>query len=125
MRLRRPDEESGLFVRGEVTAQLDLLPTKHANYTNVRNRHMTFLCWKKSLRVLGVFRGPISLPGRPPYPLNRQKEGTMSVLIYPEESYAIVGSCFEVYKSLGCGFLEAVYQECLDIEFGYRQIRSE
>ena len=46
----------------------------------------------------------------------------MSVLIYPEESYAIVGSCFEVYKSLGCGFLEAVYQECLDIEFGSRQI---
>ena len=27
------------------------------------------------------------------------------------------GSCFEVYRELGCGFLEAVYQECLEIEF--------
>jgi GxxExxY protein len=38
-------------------------------------------------------------------------------LIYPEETYAIRGACFEVYKEKGCGFVEAVYQECLEIEF--------
>jgi GxxExxY protein len=38
-------------------------------------------------------------------------------VIYKEESYRIMGACFEVYKEKGCGFLEAVYQECLQIEF--------
>ena len=38
-------------------------------------------------------------------------------LIYEEESYAIKGACMEVYKNLGNGFLELVYQECLEIEF--------
>lgn len=37
-------------------------------------------------------------------------------LIYGSESYAIRGACFEVYKEKGCGFLEAVYQECLELE---------
>jgi len=37
-------------------------------------------------------------------------------LIYKEESYKILGACFEVYKERGCGLLEAVYQECLEIE---------
>lgn len=37
-------------------------------------------------------------------------------LVYEEESYKILGACFEVYKDKGCGFLEAVYQECLEIE---------
>ncbi len=40
----------------------------------------------------------------------------MSDIIYAEESYRIMGACFEVYKEKGCGFLEAVYQECLDLE---------
>src|SRR5436309_504509 len=40
----------------------------------------------------------------------------MSELLYPQESYAIVGACFNVYNEMGCGFLEAVYQECLVIE---------
>lgn len=43
-------------------------------------------------------------------------------LIYREESYAIMGACFEVYKEKGCGFLEAVYQECLELEFADRGI---
>ncbi len=34
-------------------------------------------------------------------------------IIYREESYQIVGACFEVYTEKGNGFLEAVYQECL------------
>jgi GxxExxY protein len=43
-------------------------------------------------------------------------------LIYEEESFAIRGACFEVYKEKGCGFLESVYQECLEIEFEMRGI---
>jgi len=42
----------------------------------------------------------------------------MSEIIYREESYKIMGACFEVYKEKGCGFLEAVYQECLELELG-------
>ena len=38
-------------------------------------------------------------------------------LIYKEESYAIIGACFGVYKDKGWGFLEPVYHECLEIEF--------
>lgn len=38
-------------------------------------------------------------------------------LIYPDESFAIRGAIFEVYRVMGCGFLEAVYQECLEKEF--------
>jgi GxxExxY protein len=41
----------------------------------------------------------------------------MAELIYKDESYRIMGACFEVYKEMGCGFLEAVYQECLEMEF--------
>src|SRR5206468_6434289 len=37
-------------------------------------------------------------------------------LIFKEESYKIIGACFEVYREKGCGFLEAVYQECMEIE---------
>ena len=37
-------------------------------------------------------------------------------IVYKEESYRILGACFEVYKEMGCGFLEAVYQECLEME---------
>jgi len=35
---------------------------------------------------------------------------------HKEQTYKILGACFEVYKEKGCGFLEAVYQECLEIE---------
>jgi GxxExxY protein len=38
-------------------------------------------------------------------------------LLYEEESYRVIGACFEVYKEKGPGFLEPVYQECLAIEF--------
>ena len=33
-----------------------------------------------------------------------------------------MGACFEVYNRMGRGFLEAVYQECLEIEFAERGI---
>ena len=41
----------------------------------------------------------------------------MSNLLYKKESYNIIGACLEVHKRLGFGFLEAVYQEALSIEF--------
>ena len=37
-------------------------------------------------------------------------------LLFKEESYLIIGACFEVYREKGCGFLEPVYQECMEIE---------
>jgi GxxExxY protein len=47
----------------------------------------------------------------------------MSTIIYPELSYQIMGACFEVYKDKGCGFLEAVYQECLELELADQGIQ--
>lgn len=44
----------------------------------------------------------------------------MSKLMLEKETYEILGACFEVYKEKGCGFLEEVYQECLEIEFELR-----
>ena len=49
----------------------------------------------------------------------------MTKLLYSEESYAILGASFHVYKTMGCGFLESVYQECLEIEFDHRDIPYE
>jgi GxxExxY protein len=46
----------------------------------------------------------------------------MTEIIYKNESYAIMGACFEVYNAKGCGFLEPVYQECLAIEFEHQRI---
>lgn len=46
----------------------------------------------------------------------------MGTLIYEEESFAIRGAVFEVYREMGCGFLEAVYQECLERELRLREI---
>lgn len=43
-------------------------------------------------------------------------------LLYEDETYAIRGAVFEVYKEMGCGFLENVYQECLEKEFVQRNI---
>jgi len=39
------------------------------------------------------------------------------MIICKEENYKIVGAPFKVYNTLGRGFLEAVYQEALEIEF--------
>ena len=46
----------------------------------------------------------------------------MSELRFKEESYRIMGACFEVYKETGCGFVEPVYQECLEIELAMQNI---
>ncbi len=46
----------------------------------------------------------------------------MSELIYKDESYKIIGACFEVYKLKGIGYTEHVYQECLAYEFELQRI---
>jgi len=46
----------------------------------------------------------------------------VGMVIYADESYKLVGACFEVYNRMGCGFLEGVYQECLEIELSHREI---
>ena len=47
------------------------------------------------------------------------------MLIYSDLSYNIIGAAFHVYNKLGHGFLEAVYQEALEIEFQRRGIPYE
>jgi GxxExxY protein len=46
-------------------------------------------------------------------------------LILGEECYAIAGAAIEVHSELGPGFLEAIYQEALEIELGGRRIPFE
>ncbi len=46
----------------------------------------------------------------------------MAEILFKEESYTIIGACFNVYKDKGCGFLEPVYQECCEIEFAFQKI---
>ncbi|MCA9048149.1 MAG: GxxExxY protein [Planctomycetaceae bacterium] len=46
----------------------------------------------------------------------------MADFLYRQESYAIRGAAFEVYKENGCGFLESVYQQCFGIQLGLQSI---
>ena len=43
-------------------------------------------------------------------------------LLYRDEVFRIQGAIFEVNREMGVGFLEAVYQECLALEFATRDI---
>jgi GxxExxY protein len=46
-------------------------------------------------------------------------------IYYKEECYDIQGAIFDVYREMGGGYLEAVYQECLEKEFNLRDIPFE
>ena len=43
-------------------------------------------------------------------------------LLFPQESYNIVGAAMRVHDVLGAGFAEKVYQDALEVEFQKRQI---
>lgn len=44
------------------------------------------------------------------------------MIYYKQESYDIIGAAMHVYNTLGHGFLEAVYQEALELEFKNQNI---
>jgi GxxExxY protein len=46
----------------------------------------------------------------------------MEAYLLKDECYKIIGACMEVHSELGSGFLEAVYEEALRIEFDEREI---
>ncbi len=54
--------------------------------------------------------------------MNHEIHETREKILYKDEVYAIQGAIFEVYREMGCGFLEAVYQECLERELRLRNV---
>jgi GxxExxY protein len=55
--------------------------------------------------------------------IHEKKAGITDMqILFKEECYAIQGAVFEVYREMGCGFLEAVCQECLELELRLREI---
>jgi len=46
-------------------------------------------------------------------------------ILYKDEVFRIQGAVFEVYREMGCGFLESVYQECMEKEFILSKIPFE
>lgn len=49
----------------------------------------------------------------------------MAKLLHEETSGKVIGAAIEVHKILGCGFLEAVYEEALAREMRLRGIQFE
>ena len=49
----------------------------------------------------------------------------MTELLLKDEVYAIIGAAIEVHKTLGCGFLELIYQEAMEIESSMRKLAYE
>ena len=45
--------------------------------------------------------------------------------IFSKEGYELVGAAIEVYNQMGPGYLEEVYQECLELELKIRDIPFE
>jgi GxxExxY protein len=45
--------------------------------------------------------------------------------MYKQEGYKLVGAAMEVYNNMGTGYLEEVYQECLERELALRGIPFE
>lgn len=49
----------------------------------------------------------------------------MGDILYKDESYKIIGKCFEVHNNLGPGFLQIVYKDALEYEFRKANIPYE
>lgn len=54
--------------------------------------------------------------------MGEEADQSREALIYRDEVFRIQGVVFEVSRNMGIGFLEAVYQECLAIEFAARDV---
>jgi GxxExxY protein len=48
--------------------------------------------------------------------------GSDTKILYKDESFRIIGACMKVHRSLGSGFLEAVYEEAMEKEFLVQRI---
>lgn len=46
----------------------------------------------------------------------------MGDIIFPEESYKIIGICMEIHRILGKGLSEVVYKDALEYEFNYNKV---
>jgi len=49
----------------------------------------------------------------------------MSSGLFEQEGYDLMAAAFEVYNEMGNGFLEDVYQECFEMELGFRKTPFE
>ena len=65
---------------------------------------------------------PLSM-NHEPHEIHEQKNHFE--VLFKDECFAIQGAIFEVYREMGCGFLEVVYQECLEKEFCHKAIPFE
>jgi GxxExxY protein len=54
--------------------------------------------------------------------MNHERHEKHEKILFKDECYEIQGAIFEVYREMGCGFLESVYQECLEKELSKRGI---
>jgi GxxExxY protein len=68
-----------------------------------------------------LLRKGIALDMEPPVVINEHEYG----LIFKDEVFHIIGAAINVANILGCGFLEAIYQEALEIEFASNNIPFE
>ena len=49
----------------------------------------------------------------------------VGTLLYKDLTRKLIGAAMEVHSTLGCGFLESVYEEALAVEFDLRDVRFE
>ena len=56
---------------------------------------------------------------------NLTQKGAENKLLYKEESYQLLGACFDLYKELGCGHKETVYQRGLLQKLTERGLAAE